>query len=261
MAVKRVKVVIAFGDSHIPNHSESALGAVRRAVESLTPSDICLLGDMLDCSAFSTHPPSHGETPGDYEQDLRRCNRLIDDVMTRSDHVAYLCGNHEYRIARFAARAAEGAATFNMLAPEVVLSRGRNKRRFTMIPYAGGDDGAYPHYAITPNLVAVHGWSYAIAASRRHLQMSQGRSVVFGHTHRISTESIQNLWGSSTVQAINPGCTCKLIPTYNAGRVVEWAHAFAMFYISRRNPLDWTGYVVPITNGRCVLPDGKEIKA
>lgn len=185
MSAKKAKVVIAFGDSHIPNQSESALGAVRKAVELLKPAEVCLLGDMLDCSAFSTHPPSPGESSGDYEQDLRRCNALVDEMLAHAGRVAYLCGNHEYRIARFAARATEGSATYTMLAPEKVIPRGREKRRFTMIPYSGADDGSYPHYAITPNLVAVHGWSYAIAASRRHLQMSQGRSVVFGHTHHL----------------------------------------------------------------------------
>lgn len=125
---------------------------------------------------------------------------------------------------------------------------------------APSDNGNYPHFAITPNLVAIHGWSYATSATRAHLQMSQGKSVVFGHSHRLGSLGIQNVWGEGVVQAFNPGCTCRLVPTYNAGRVVEWGHGFSVFYISRRNPLDWSGYVVPITNGRCVLPDGKEIK-
>ena len=257
----RAKTVIAFGDAHIPNHSESALGAIRKVVELLRPADVALLGDMLDCSAFSTHPPSPGEVPGDYEQDLRRCNGLIDGLLRHAGHIAYLCGNHEYRIARFAARAAEGAAAYKMLAPECVIPRGRDKRRFTLIPYAGTDDGRYPHYAITPNLVAVHGWSYAVAATRRHLQMSMGKSLIYGHTHRCSFESVQNIWGRGVVSAINPGCTCRLIPTYNAGRVTEWSHAFCLIYISRKNPTDWTAYNVPIIEGRCVLPDGREIKS
>ena len=261
MSVTKAKVVIAFGDSHIPNQSESALGAIRKVAELLKPADICLMGDMLDCSAFSTHAPSPGDAPGDYEQDLRRCNALIDSLQKHSAHIAYLCGNHEFRIARFAARAAEGAATYNLLAPEKVIPRGRDKRRFKLIPYAGDDDGRYPHYAVTPNLVAVHGWSYALAASRRHLQMSQGRSVIFGHSHRQSSESIQCLWRPGVVQAFNIGCTCKLVPTYNAGRVTEWSHAFGLFYISRSDPTRWTGYIVPVTDGYCVLPDGKEVRA
>ncbi len=212
-------------------------------VSLLRPDDVVMLGDMLDCSAFSTHAPSPGEAPGDYEQDLKHVGRLIDDLLKTAGHVAYLCGNHEYRIARFAARATEGAATFNMLAPEKVIPRGRDKRRFSLIPYAGPDNGNYPHYAITPNLVAIHGWSYALAATRRHLALSQGRSICFGHVHRASQEYVQNIWSKGTVQAISPGCTCRLVPTYNAGRVVEWSHGFALFFISRRDPTNWTGYV------------------
>ena len=261
MASRRAKIAIAFGDAHFPNQSDSALAAIKRVVSLLQPDLTLTLGDMLDCSAFSTHPPSPGEAPGDYGQDLRRCNAFLDEIQKTSGHVVYLCGNHEYRIARFAARAAEGAAAYNLLAPEVVIPRGRDKRRFSLIPYAGPDSGNYPHYPVTPNLVAIHGWSYAIAATRRHLALSQGRSILYGHVHRACHEFVQNIWDKGSVQAISPGCTCRLIPTYNAGRVVEWSHGFALFYISRRNPIDWTGYIVPVVDGRCVLPDGREVKA
>ena len=261
MGKQRAKIVLAFGDAHFPNQSDSALAAVRRVAALLRPDLIVTLGDMLDCSAFSTHPPTPGEAPGDYGHDLQRCNALVDDLQKHAGHVVYLCGNHEYRIARFAARAAEGAATFNMLAPERVIPRDRDKRRFTLIPYAGPDNGNYPHYAITPNLVAIHGWSYAVAATRRHLALGQGRSILFGHVHRASQEHVQNIWGSGTVQAISPGCTCRLVPTYNAGRVVEWSHGLALIYASRKNPDDWTAYNVPITNGRCILPNGREVRA
>ena len=260
MAATKAKIVIAFGDLHIPNHSPSALATVRRVVELLHPADTVVLGDALDCSAFSTHPPTHGDAPGDYENDLRVCGDFLDGIARHSAHVAYLCGNHEYRIARFAARAAEGAAAYNLLAPEKVIPRGRDKRRFAMIPYAGAD-GRYPHYAIAPNLVAVHGWSYAVSATRRHLQLSQGRSLVHAHTHRLAMEAVQNVWGRGIVQAINPGCLCQLIPTYNAGRVVEWSHGFALIYVSRKDPSDWTAYNVPITEGRCILPSGREVRA
>lgn len=216
---------------------------------------------MIDLGAFSTHAPSPGEAPGDYEQDLKQVGRLIDDLQQHANRIVYLCGNHEFRIARYAARAAEGAAAYNLLAPEIVIPRGRDKRRFTMIPYAGAPDGKYPYYAVTPNLAAVHGWSYAVSAARRHIQMSMGRSLIYGHTHKCEFTSIQNIWGSGVVSAINPGCTCRLVPTYNAGRITEWSHAFCVIYISRRNPLDWTAYNVPITDGRCILPDGREVKA
>lgn len=105
----------------------------------------------------------------------------------------------------------------------------------------------------------MHGWSYARHATKAHLQISQGKSVIHGHTHRADASIVQNIWSpGKVVQARSAGCLCKPIPLYGTGRPVEWVNAFILGYLGRRSD---TLYTIPILDNRCVLPDGTEVSA
>ena len=105
----------------------------------------------------------------------------------------------------------------------------------------------------------MHGWSYARNATKQHLQISQGRSVIHGHTHRADASIIQNIWSpGKVVQARSAGCLCKPVPLYGTGRPVEWINAFILGYLGRRSD---TLYTIPIMDNRCILPDGSEVAA
>ena len=126
------------------------------------------------------------------------------------------------------------------------------------VPY-GSADGRYPHYRVNSRIIAVHGWSYARHATKNHLQISQGKSVIHGHTHRADACIIQNIWSpGKIVQARSAGCLCKPIPLYGTGRPVEWVNAFILGYLGRRSD---TLYTIPIMDNRCILPDGAEVTA
>jgi hypothetical protein len=134
----------------------------------------------------------------------------------------------------------------------------KGRSRCTYVPY-GSVGGTYPHYAINRRIIAVHGWSYARNATKQHLQISQGRSVIHGHTHRADASIIQNIWSpGEIVQARSAGCLCKPIPLYGTGRPVEWVNAFILGYLGRRSD---TLYTIPIMDNRCILPDGTEVAA
>jgi hypothetical protein len=101
--------------------------------------------------------------------------------------------------------------------------------------------------------------SYARNATRQHLQISQGRSVVHGHTHRADASIIQNIWSpGKVVQARSAGRLCKPVPLYGTERPVEWINAFILGYLGRRSD---TLYTIPIMDKRCILPDGTEVAA
>lgn len=246
---------LAFGDAHIPYHNPRAMEVVARAAAQVEPDLIVVLGDMLDCSQFSTHPPTPHMAETDYEQDLRFANQFLDRLQGHCGRLVMVEGNHEYRIDRWAARTAEGRGAYSMLAPRLQIMRGRKK--FTYIPY-GSADGKYPHYKLNSRIVAVHGWSYAKHATKNHLRMSQGKSVIHGHTHRTDSSMIQNVWGKGVVQAHSAGCLCRPVPLYGAGTPVEWVNAFVLGYMGRRSD---TMYTIPVMEDRCILPDGTEIHA
>ena len=256
MAKAHSKTMLAFGDVHVPNHNPRALEVFCRVAERLRPDLMVCLGDLLDCGQFSVHPPTYGVPETEYVDDLRQANALLDRLQKTCSRLVMVEGNHEYRLDRWAAGAAEGRGAYSMLAPRIQLAKGRSN--FTYVPY-GSADGRYPHYAINSRIIAVHGWSYARHATKQHLHISQGKSVIHGHTHRADACIIQNIWSpGQVVQARSAGCLCKPIPLYGTGRPVEWINAFILGYLGRRSD---TLYTIPIMDNRCILPDGTEVAA
>lgn len=247
------KKLLAFGDIHFPQQNEAALEVVKRVVKDTKPDIVVLTGDIIDCKAFSTHSPDiEGDTP--YQHELAQANALIDYIQKYAAKTMYLEGNHEYRVIRYAARERAGKASLSLLSPRKNLGKGR--KNFFYIPYDGAD-GMYAHCALTPNLVAVHGWSYAQDATRLHLKMSQGKSIIHGHTHRADHVMSQKVWTNGTVEAMSAGCLCQLIPTYSVGNPVTWVNGFIQGFLGFRSH---SLYFVPVTDGACVLPSGKEMK-
>jgi len=256
MARTGSKTMLAFGDVHVPHQNAAAVEVFCLAAEHLRPDMIVCLGDVLDCGQFSKYPPTYGMPETDYAADLATANALLDRLQKACDRLVVVEGNHEYRLDRWAAATAEGRGAYSMLAPRIQLMRGR--KRCTYVRY-GTTTGKYPHYAVNSRIIAVHGWSYARHATKQHLQISQGKSVIHGHTHRADTSIIQNIWSpGKIIQSRGAGCLCMPIPLYGTGRPVEWVNAFILGYLGRRSD---TLYTIPIMDGRCILPDGTEVVA
>ena len=250
------KTILAFGDVHVPHQNAEALEVFCLAAERIRPDMIICLGDLLDCGQFSKHPPTYGMPETDYAADLETANALLDRLQGACNRLVVVEGNHEYRLDRWAAATAEGRGAYSMLAPRIQLMRGR--KRCTYVRY-GTTSGKYPHYAVNSRIIAVHGWSYARHATKNHLQISQGKSVLHGHTHRADTSIIQNIWSPARIiQSRSAGCLCTPIPLYGTGRPVEWVNAFILGYLGRRSD---TLYTIPIMDGRCILPDATEVVA
>jgi len=229
---------MASGDWHLPYENPVALEIFCRTAETVKPDLIVLLGDLLDCGQFSQHPRTYGMPESDYASDLERANALLDRLQLCCKRLVIVEGNHEHRLDRWAAATSEGRGAYTMLAPRIQLSRGRKK--FTYIKY-GSVDGHYPHYKINSRIVAIHGWSYAINATKKHLTMAQGKSLIHGHTHRADVAMSQNVWRKGgIIQARSAGCLCQPIPLWGT---------------------DDTLYTIPIQGGRCVLPDGEKVTA
>lgn len=250
------KTFIAFGDIHLPYQDPTALEVAMRAIEYIKPDCAVCMGDLLDCYQFSAHPPTRGVVETEYSDDLAQGNQLFDRVQASSGRLVMVEGNHENRIDRSAAASKEMRGAYSMLSPRLNLSRGR--KAFTYIPYAE-DDGKYAHYKINNRIHAVHGWSFAMNAARKHLTMSQGKSILYGDTHRADSVTVPDVWSThGLVHAMSTGCLCQRIPGYRPSRVVEWVHAFVLGYLGREGD---SLYRIDITGDKCTLPDGTEITA
>jgi Predicted phosphohydrolases len=251
---KDSRKLLAFGDVHFPQQDDKALEVFKRVVQDTKPDLVVCLGDVLDCKAFSTHAPD-GESDTPYHQELAQANALFDFIQKYSGKLVMIEGNHEYRVIRYAARERAGQAALSLLSPRKNLAKGR--KNFTYVPY-DGSEGMNAHYAISPNLVAVHGWSFAQDATRQHLKLSQGKSVIHGHTHRSDHVMFRKVWERGKVEAVSAGCLCTLLPKYQVGSPNTWTHGFVQGFIGSKTH---TLYFVPIVDGTCVMPSGKEVAA
>jgi len=257
MGRRRAKCVLVLPDLHIPHHDRAALACVFKAYEHLRPDEVVILGDWLDCEQFSTHPKSSMAEVRAHrfvDDELQPCIEALDRLQARGNSLVYIEGNHEQRIERFAISLGDGLGPelYALVCPRAIFAQGR--KRFTWIPYKS----QLAHYEITPDLWALHGWSFAKSAARIHQDRAVSVSVVYGHTHRQQSEARRDPASGRVLKAWSPGCLCKLQPLYRQNMPTSWVQGFSIVYIGSGGR--WTDYTVTIQDGECVLPDGRQIK-
>ena len=256
MTRKKARCVMVLPDLHIPYHDRAALACVERAYALLKPDEVVILGDWLDCEAFSAHPKtSLAELQAHkfIDDEMRPCRELLGRLQKHGNALTYIEGNHEARIERFAVSLGGnlGPDLYALISPRAIFGEGR--KRWTWIPYKS----ELAHYEITPDLWALHGWSHAKSAARVHQDRAVSVSVVYGHTHRQQSEARRDPATGRVLKSWSPGCLCKLQPLYAQNQPTSWVQGFSIVYIGRQS---WTDYTVTIQNGTCVLPDGRQVK-
>lgn len=263
------KLWVTLPDIHFPDHDPAAVEIVKKAINILKPDNTLLLGDVLDCGVFSNFKSKAflSEAKHSFEkEEVIPCNNLLDYIQENTkEKTFFLEGNHEARVERWAVNSGlVGKEIFGIISPQKLLSQGR--KNFKYILYENTLDKRMGYVQIAPShqsmrtggLVAIHGWSWAKNAARVHLEKSRSQSVIYGHTHRIQLETSRDPWKGNPIIAFSPGTLSKLQPLYaTGGSPSEWSHGFALIYVGRTS---WTQYIIPITKGCCVLPDGREIK-
>lgn len=258
----------AFPDIHFPMQDKTALKVALEAHKILNPEYTIVLGDMLDCSIFSSHAnKTIAEAQGyDFKKvELDPANKLISEIQANTkQHTFFLEGNHEWRVERWACNNNRvGESIYDLISPKNTLSAGRNN--FSYIPYTPVAGNMSNYLQIAPaskkmrsgGLVAVHGWSHCKHSSYRHLELSRSQSILHGHVHRQQSVATRDPWSGNVVKAFCPGTLSTLQPLYaHGGTPTDWVHGFSLIYVGVTS---WTEYNVTIVNGRCVLPDGREI--
>jgi UDP-2,3-diacylglucosamine pyrophosphatase LpxH len=240
------------------NHGDGpATTACLLDVKRLAPSEIVLLGDLLDCGGvFSTHQRTYtNELVESYSADVEAANSFLDalQAVAPSAKIHYLEGNHEQHVERWAARTflnKEDADTLlDAYGPWAALrlkSRGiRYYRRSVM--YQGL---SIPGAIRLGQCFFVHGVSHAKHAASEHLR-AFGASVVYGHTHR-SQAVVERTVTSSGHGAWCPGCLCKLQPLYKHTVPTTWAHGYGLQFVAASGRFMHIN--VPIVRGGSLLP-------
>jgi predicted phosphodiesterase len=258
-----------FPDIHFPDQDPEALAIAEAAHRALNPDYSIFLGDVLDCEIFKSHARktiAEVQTYDYKELELDPCNRMLDRIQkSTKKKTFFLEGNHEQRIERWAVNNGRvGESIYPLISPKETIAKGR--KNFEMIPYEVPTGSRMGYVQIAPNntkmttggLVAVHGWSFAKHTASVHLEKSRSQSVLFGHVHRSQTVVSRDPWTGKIIKSFCPGTLSHLQPIYaHGGSPSDWSHGFVIIYVGQHS---WTEYCISIVNGRCVLPDGREIK-
>jgi hypothetical protein len=247
------------------DHDARAYACAMEAVAYLRPTAVCQLGDLMDVVSLSRHSArltrEHIAKFDSLERtDIIPAQNFWRDINRVSSvrRTVYVLGNHEARFDTAAAEDPRVASLIDSLHPVKVFSP-----LVTELVSYDNVCGLKPHNVakLEPNLWATHGWSHAKQAARAHLQSCTDFSLVYGHTHRIDQARKPCPSTGETIRAWSPGCLGNKTPNYRGTKPAQIDHGFSVVYVSRHNPRDWTAYTVEIEHGRCILPDGKEIKA
>ncbi len=266
---KKAETWIFWPDTHFPDQNDEAVEVAKKIVEIIKPLNFCYLGDLIDCAIFSQHPKrSLIETKGyDFNKlEIEPANKLIDFTQKYTKNKTYFIeGNHCVRAERWCISAGRvGESIFEYFSPKILLSK--NRKKFQYLPYCvptGNFQQGYVEVVpetsgMIPALSAVHGWSFAENAAAVHLNKSRSRSLIYGHVHRQEQKVSRDPWSGKVVMAASPGCLSKLQPIYATGNSPSsWVNGLGLLFVGSES---WSYYNLLIVNGRCVLPDGREIR-
>lgn len=178
---------------------------------------------------------------------------MMNTIQRFTKKLVFIAGNHEFRVERWAVQQGGlGLLLYNLVSPKNLLTKKRKNIKW--IEY--GQQLA--RYEITPDLWAIHGWSFAKNVSKVTMETARTVSVVHGHAHRKQNYAVHDPASGRIIKAFSPGCLCEFQPIYmHSSKPTEWTHGFSQINIDGKH---WNDYTVDIENGRCILPDGKRIK-
>jgi len=235
---------VVINDIQIPYENRRVLAMVVKFIKELRPYGIILAGDVVDCSSFSTYD-KHPKTPR-IEVEIDRARKLMKDLVESGAKEKYwLGGNHEDRLRRYLWRVAPALPLHNMDIPTlfgldefgfVWREWGKIKRLGKLIVTHG-------------DIVRAHSGASAKAMFEKY-----GRSVLFGHTHRLGTYYVTNDNGMH-VSGEN-GCLCRLDPGYTINP--NWQNGFSIVHVGVNGDFDLKQ--IPILKGKHFFWGGKRIE-
>lgn len=233
-------------DVHGCFHDSPALSAFLYDLKSLSPREVVIMGDILDCGGFLAEHHTWGyvaEADYCYEDDISAANAVLDEIQKAAPNakIYFLEGNHERRVETWCLTALtrskkSGKNSYkdvkrltDALAPESVLhleergieyfKQGRFYHDLNIRATIKLGDCHFTHGS--------RAGQNAAAATLRDF----GAPVVFAHTHQIQQASGNNV-SSGTMAAWNVGCLCDLQPLYGHDRKTNWNHGYGVQFVN-----------------------------
>lgn len=226
------EVSLHWSDIHFPFQDPAAVSCLYAVAEDVRPTSLVMQGDLLDLWQISNHRPPLETKLNPNQVDLQvgidmaveHLGVMSTLAQPGSDKV-YLYGNHEDRFERFLA---DMQANTKLLS----LMRIPKIQEALSLDYLLGIEESgwsFHHYLENSNfllhdrLLCIHGYRSNLYSAKAHLQ-DFGKSVLFGHSHRIQNWTSRDLRGTDA--AWNIGCLCDLNPHWRSRP--NWHQGFAV---------------------------------
>ena len=243
-AVKAEHVRVFIGDLHAYHQDAPAVEAFMADMKVLQPAEICLLGDMIDCSGFLAQHHTMGfvaETPYTFEQDVKALNTFLTrlQVTCPNTRIRFIEGNHEHRIEQWCVTQTLKNETDARFLFEHFNPRSLCRLDARGIEYISKgsfvDDvsirGTIRYEVNGVNMFATHGITACKHAAARHVERFGG-NVVYGHTHRDDSYMI-NTVTNSFIGGWSPGCLCKRVRLWNHNQPDNWTTGYHLQLVSK----------------------------
>jgi DNA-binding CsgD family transcriptional regulator len=254
------RTTVIWGDVHFPFEDEASVTILYKLLELLRVDRVVDLGDAIDNWQISTFLPPDERRLTEQQRDFSAQFKavaghlgIVTSLTPDADRI-FLEGNHEERWDRMLRQAQQDARWRHVLGlPQV--QQAMELRRLMGIDQAGWvyKDSRDNEYLLNKHLLATHG-IYAGKWAVRQILEKYGKSVIFGHTHRIGNWTKRDLKATEASWMI--GCLCDLNPHYGDSMAVDWANGFAV--LLETEDLDhWALIQLRIHWGRCMTPWGE----
>ncbi len=240
------KKVLFISDIHCPYQDELALKALYNFTDWFKPSEVIILGDLVDfyaVSRFSREPDRVLKLQNELDQAVK----VLEQIRKHSGRssIYFIRGNHEDRLKKYLWSEAQELSGLRALRLEELLQFDRLKIKY--------EDKNQIRYR---NIIVKHGniiRKFAGYTAKGEFEKN-GLSGVSGHSHRLAqyrhtNEADSYIWTEA-------GCLCKLNADYLEGSTPNWNQGFAIGYF-KENSNRFLIETVPIIHSKAMY-GGKE---
>jgi hypothetical protein len=226
-------------DLHIPDQNKEAVKSILNFIPDFKPTNIHLLGDVLDFQRASdflildNNCPTLGQEIKETRAFLRELMEKVDGLEKKPE-IAWYCGNHEKRLEKFLAKGGHVLDDIEEESGEQLIS----------IPNIFNLKGLgikwIPDYELGKiGEVAVVQHGRKVSSKSGYTASAQmdkyGISGVSGHTHRFAI--ITRTFRGDVKWWIEGGSLCNLEPSSHYVDKPNWANAFAIGIFDKKNNL------------------------
>jgi|TARA_A100001037_G_scaffold38421_1_gene29579 DNA-binding Lrp family transcriptional regulator len=220
--------MLVWSDVHYPFQDDKAVSVLEQIAADLRPRVLMCLGDIFDFHELSSHRAPRDDEDvfmDSLEAGAKHLARMRE--ASQADHAYFRAGNHEDRWDRIMEQARKDIRFRQLLRlPKVRRALdfsevvGFQELGYDYSPYMEGDILVW-----NDRLVFTHG-DLTSKHTANAMIGKYGKSVMFGHMHRIQNFTKRDLKGQESGWCI--GCLCDLDPHYNI--FADWHQGFAIVH-------------------------------